>query len=199
MSTPEPRSALDETVRSAIAAGDIDGATARVLDAYGRELLTFLHAIARTPADADDAWGVLCAAIWRSLGGFEGRSSVRTWVYVLARRALIRVTRRQRKDDVPLSQASAVGRLAAELHRTSLPHLAPVRDRFGELRAQLDADDQTLLILRVDRDLSWREVAEIIAEDGDDLDRVAATARKRFERIKAQIQAMATAAGLIER
>ena len=54
------------------------GATALVPEAYGGELLAFLHAIARDAATADDAWSVLAAAIWRSLGGFAGRWSLRT-------------------------------------------------------------------------------------------------------------------------
>jgi len=197
----DPRAAVDARVLARRDAGDLDGATALVLEAYGGELLAFLHAIARDAATADDAWSVLAAAIWRSLGGFAGRSSLRTWLYVLARRAHLRVLRRARVDEVPLSQASAVGRLAAELQRSSLPHLARVRERMADLRAQLEPDDQTILILRVDRELSWREVAEVLADDGDgdDLDRLAATVRKRFERIKAQIRALATAAGLVER
>ncbi len=196
---PDPRAAADARIVAARDGGDLDGATALVLEIYGGELLAFLHAIARDPTVADDAWSVLAAAIWRSLGGFAGRSSLRTWLYVLARRAHLRVLRRQRADEVPLSQASAVGRLAADLRRSSLPHLARVRERMADLRAQLDPDDQTILILRVDRDLSWREVAEVLADDDEDLDRLAATVRKRFERIKAQIRALATAAGLVEK
>jgi len=39
----------------------------------------------------------------------------------------------------------------------------------------------------------------VLADDDEDLDRLAATVRKRFERIKAQIRALATAAGLVEK
>lgn len=180
-----------------LARGDVDAATGLVLRRWGGELYSFLYALARNPADADDAWAILGAKIWRGLPQFAGRASLRTWLYVLARRSLSRVTRRQRDGLVPLSQASELGRLAAEVRQTSLPHLAAVRDGMVALRAELPPDDQELLILRVDRELSWREVAEVLADDDPDLDKIAAAARKRFERIKARIRTLATERGLV--
>lgn len=193
-------SGADDDVLALVAVGDLDAATAVTLRRYGTELLGFLHAISKTPQDADDAWSVLSVAIWRGLPGFAARSTLRTWLYVLARRALARATRRQQRDVVPLSQASAIERMAAEVHATSMRHLGPVRDRFGELRAALDPDDQILLVLRIDRDLPWRDIAEVIATDDEaDLDKLAATLRKRFERVKIQVRALARAAGLTPR
>jgi len=188
----------ETAVLALVSRGEHEAATAAVLRRWGGELYGFLFALARNPADADDAWAVLGAKIWRSLPQFAGRSSLRTWLYVLARRSLARATRRRRDDLIPLSQASELGRLAAEIRQTSLPHLGRVRDRLADLRAELPAEDQELLILRVDRELPWRDVAEVIADDGDDLDKVAATARKRFERVKARIRELALARGLVE-
>jgi len=195
----EPRTDLDRTVQALLAADKLEDAVGTILRAFGGELLGFLYSVTRRPQDADDAFSVLSLAVWRSLPGFEWRSSLRTWLYVLARRAVSRATRGQRHDDVPLSQASAIEHLAAEVRATSLPHLAPVRDAFAELRGRLDPDDQVLIVLRIDRDLPWRDIALVLAEDGDDVDRVAASLRKRFERVKVRIRAMALEAGLIER
>lgn len=194
---PEGPSELERNVRALCTEGRVEEATGIILRTHGTELLGFLHAISRRPADADDAFGVLSAWIWRSLPAFEWRSSLRTWLYVLARRSVARVTRGQRHEDVPLSQASALQQLAAEVRATSMPQLAAVRDRFAEIRAQLEPDDQILLVLRVDRELPWREVAAVLSEEGDDLDRVAAALRKRFERVKVRIRSLAIEAGLI--
>jgi hypothetical protein len=54
-----------------------------------------------------------------------------------------------------------------------------------EIRRQLDEDDQTLLVLRVDRDLAWRDIAIVFlgeAADADAITRKAAMLRKQFER-----------------
>jgi RNA polymerase sigma-70 factor (ECF subfamily) len=59
-----------------------------------------------------------------------------------------------------------------------------VKQGVAKLRERLDPDDQTLLILRVDRDLSWREVADVMGLGEPAL-------RKRFERIKTRLREMA--------
>ena len=69
------------------------------------------------------------------------------------------------------------------------------------LRAQLSLEDQTLLMLHVDRGLPWRELAQVMrgAElEPQTLDREILLVRKRFERIKKQLRKLAVADGLLE-
>ena len=47
--------------------------------------------------DADDATQETYLAAWRSLPGFRGDSSARTWLFVIARRSAARVARRRRR------------------------------------------------------------------------------------------------------
>jgi RNA polymerase sigma-70 factor, ECF subfamily len=78
-------------------------------------------------------------------------------------------------------------------------HAAIVRwivPRVAKLRAELDPEDQTLLILRVNRQLPWRDIARIMTDEGDasdddELKRRAAALRKRFERLKEELRAKA--------
>jgi RNA polymerase sigma-70 factor, ECF subfamily len=188
---------VDQAVQNFLERGEIDAATALVLRTYGAEMLGFLHGILSADR-VDEAFSVLSFGVWRGLSAFESRSSLRTWLYVLARRAAARATRGVRRDEIPLSSASALEQLVVEVRQTSLPHLAPVRDQFAALRAKLEPEDQLLLVLRVDRELPWRDIAVVMSEDSSDaeIDRVAATLRKRFERVKAQIRSMAREAGL---
>lgn len=190
-----PHGPLEHEVHGLLAAGSVDAATAALLRALGGELLGFLRALTSNPTDADDAFSVLAIGIWRGLPGFAWRSSLRTWSYVLARRSLGRLRRGQLREEL-LSRPSAIDRVVADSHVHSLSHLDPVRDGFADLRGQLDPDDQILLVLRVDRQMPWREAAEVLAEDGEDVERLTANLRKRFERIKARIRTLARAAGL---
>ena len=48
---------------------------------------------------------------------------------------------------------------------------------------------RTLLVLRVDRRMPWRDIARVMADDGDDLERLSASLRKRFERVKERLRA----------
>ena len=54
--------------------------------------------------------------------------------------------------------------------------------------AELTAEDQTLLALRLDQELTWEEVAEVLSIEGRVID--PATLRKRYERIKARLAAI---------
>jgi hypothetical protein len=61
-----------------------------------------------------------------------------------------------------------------------------------------------LLVLRVDRAMSWKDVARVLAEiDDDDSDeavsRRAARLRKRWQSLKESIRERAIAAGLVSR
>lgn len=199
---PDDREAA---VRAAIAAARWDDAAARVLRAYGQELLEYLIATARSDADGSDAFSIFAERMWRGLPQFRGDASVRTWCYTIARRALAEVKRagpaRRAKLHAPLSDAPGLAALAADVRTRTVTFLrTAARDALAEVKDALDPEDQELLILRIDRKLAWRDVARVMAE-GDDLDdaaleRYTAALRKRFEKLKAKLRgAVARGAG----
>jgi len=68
-----------------------------------------------------------------------------------------------------------------------------MKRRLEMLREALDEDDRTLLVLRVDRRMAWRDIARVmsdvpIEDQLEDLDKLAATLRKRFERVKERLR-----------
>jgi len=69
-------------------------------------------------------------------------------------------------------------------------------DRLLKLRESLDREEQTLLILRVDKAMAWEDVAEVLRADGDPA--TPAALRKRFERLKEKLGRLAREQGLIE-
>jgi RNA polymerase sigma-70 factor (ECF subfamily) len=171
-----------------------DAATWIVLR-YGRELLTYVVAIARSETDGGEAFSQFTEDLWRGLPGFRWQSSARTWCYTVARNALFRVRRTARRGAplVALSDAPEVARAAEQVRSATITYLrTQVKDAVAELRERLDPDDQAILILRVDRKLSWLDVARALAgEDelsGAELGRRAATLRKRFGRIKSDLK-----------
>lgn len=203
MSTAEPEPVeLDAQVRALGGAGRWDDATALVLRRYGDELALYLIAIARSHDDGNDAFAQFTVDLWRGLPGFRGDASVRTWCYRLARHALARLLRAPARRRHVAMPSQALADLAAEVRSRTATYLqTEIKDRVRALREQLDPDDQTILVLRVDRDLAWRDIARVMADEGDELPepelvRRAATLRKRFERIKDELRALARAAGL---
>jgi RNA polymerase sigma-70 factor (ECF subfamily) len=76
-------------------------------------------------------------------------------------------------------------RLAQSIHSTSRASLEKDAARLARIRTQLTPEEETLLLLRIDRRLSWDEVADVLAEERRGPD--PAALRKRFERLKTKI------------
>ncbi len=175
-----------------------EAATA-ILERYGRELLEYLVAIARSETDGADAFSQFTEDVWRGLPRFRWESSARTWCYALARNALSRLRRQAHRKPgrgIALSDAPEVARLAEHVRSTTIVYLRTVvKDEVAALRRQLSPDDQAILILRIDRRLPWLDVARALADEGEtpdaaELRKRSAALRKRFERIKADLRAL---------
>jgi RNA polymerase sigma factor (sigma-70 family) len=87
-------------------AGDGE-AFGQLLDPYRRELQVHCYRILGSAQDAEDALQETLLAAWQGLGGFQGRASIRTWLYRIATsRCLnaLRSARRRPKMDWPILQ-----------------------------------------------------------------------------------------------
>lgn len=202
---PPERRALDEELNALCARGDFESAATRTIQGYGPELLGFLAALVRDVGTAQEIFSVLCEDIWRGLPAFERRASIRTWAYTLARHAAHRFWRRELKRAAhhqPLDDGSLASRAAAQVRTSTEPWLrTATRDRLTELREALPVEDQMILILRVDKQLNWDELAFVLHEgaplDAADRKREAARLRKRFQLVKDRLREQARREGLL--
>jgi RNA polymerase sigma-70 factor (ECF subfamily) len=171
-----------------------DAAATQIIQRYGRELLEYLVAIARSEADGADAFSQFTLDLWKGLPRFRWQASARTWCYTLARHALARVRRdpaRRPGRAIALTDAPEVAKAAEQIRTSTINYLrTEVKDKVAALRDELSSEDQAILILRIDRKLEWRDVARALAdeEDGEltdaEITKRSAALRKRFERIK---------------
>ncbi|MBX3188974.1 MAG: sigma-70 family RNA polymerase sigma factor [Labilithrix sp.] len=202
------REEQEARIRDLVKGGAVDEAATAGIRAFGGEIFGLIYAIHRDEADADEVFSIWCERFWRGLPTFQFRSSFRTWAYTIARNASrdhLKMERRRERRQTPLDQfpASAVAEEVRTATRTYLRSAA--RDRFTELRSTLDADDQQLLILRVDRQLAWNELARVFLanddeEPGDDaIEREAARLRKRFQLVKAKLYELGKREGLVSK
>jgi RNA polymerase sigma-70 factor, ECF subfamily len=186
---------LDQRVAELVARGLLDEATTLLLEAVGPEILGYLRAVIRDEDAAHDAFSLFSESVWKGLAGFRGESSLRVWCYRIALRSALTLKRDpylRRRNRLETTMAS---RLAGRIFATT----AIEREREGNvldrLRASLDEEEQTLLTLRLDRKMSWREVAEVFAEDGVPVEEAAL--RKRYERLKEKLERAARDEGLV--
>jgi RNA polymerase sigma-70 factor (ECF subfamily) len=188
----------EHAIRDAAAAGRLGDAATLGLGLYGGELLGYLVAIARDEVAAGEVFSMLAEDLWRGLAKFRWECTFRTWAYGLARSALSRYRRDAYRRRAVALEDSPYAEQVAKLRSTTATYLrTETKDKIARLRAELEPDDQTLLILRINRNLGWREIARVFAEadgEGDvELDRRAAALRKRFERLKTEIKKRASA------
>jgi RNA polymerase sigma-70 factor (ECF subfamily) len=192
----------DAAIRSAWAAGDMDRAVSLTIAQLGPEIAGFLSGTLEQVA-ADDALSLFYERVWLSLPRFEWRCSLRTWAYLVARRAsidVLRVEGRRRRREQPLPDSVLA---MAERVRTATSPLfkTPGRTALARLRDELPADDRTLLVLRVDRGMSFEELARVFLEGEsfgeEELHREAARLRQRYHLVKRRLRERARAAGLL--
>jgi RNA polymerase sigma-70 factor (ECF subfamily) len=195
----EGRSEAESQVQGLCDAGDLRAAVTLAIEAYGPEILGYLLAVTRDETDANDAFALFAEDLWRGLESFRWEASLRTWSYTLARHALHRVRRdphRRADRRIPLSRSPEVYDVAERVRtQTSLYLRTEVKDQVAALRDEMDPEDQTLFILRINRKMAWSDIAQIMSEDAetdvadeDELKRTAARLRKRFERAKEQLK-----------
>jgi RNA polymerase sigma-70 factor (ECF subfamily) len=183
------RSESENEIRRLIEEGDVAAATTRAIRLYGPEVLGLLVAVLRDEDDASDVFAEVSAHVWRDLPAFRWESSLRTWMYIVARHRLLAFRDRRDQRLVPLSR-SPIDDVVQEVRTTTALHLrSEVKQAVTLLREQLDPDDRMMLILRIDRALSWREVADVMGVAEPAL-------RKRFERVKTRLRDLAREHGI---
>jgi RNA polymerase sigma-70 factor (ECF subfamily) len=206
VTSPDERDALEARIRILCESGDRKQAATVLLEGYGREVLGFLVTRLRDRDAAGEVFSQFAEDVWRGLDGFRWQCTARVWCYTLARHAASRYigdARRRRGRAVPLSHAGPLSQVAEKIRTATLTAArTETRTRIAQLRESLPVDDQTLLILRVNRKLGWKEIALVMLHEGEApadgvLEKEAVRLRKRYQLAKDKLRQMAVEQGLI--
>ncbi len=87
-------------------AGD-EHAFARLTETHRRALHAHCYRMLGSVTDAEDALQEALLRAWRGLESFEGRSSLRSWLYAIATNACLRAIERRPKRVLPIDYAPA--------------------------------------------------------------------------------------------
>src|SRR3954451_3246476 len=159
---------------------------ARLVESHRGELRNHCRRMLRSPEDAEDALQETLIRAWRGLPGFEGRGSVRSWLYRIATNEALDTIRRRRKGIVPIdggeSQVGMIDSLVDERRSTE--------DRYEDREAAefaleavtrlLSARQRSVLVLRDVLGFS-------AAETADRLDPTVAAVNSALQRARATI------------
>jgi RNA polymerase sigma-70 factor, ECF subfamily len=199
------RAAFEAQIRARCETGDKQAGATLLLDGYGREIFGFLISRLRDHDAASEVFSRFSEDLWRGLDGFRWQCSLRAWSYTLARHAAshyIQELQRRRAHFAQLSSAGPLSEVAAKVRTATLASArSESKSQLVRLRESLPLDDQTLLILRINRGLAWTEIAQVMLHKGEVVERgvlekEAVRLRQRYQVAKKKLQGMAREAGL---
>ena len=110
-----------------------EGAFLALVEAHRAELHAHCYRMLASYHDAEDAVQDALLRAWRALPGFEGRSTLRAWLYKIATNAALDVAKRRSRRELPVSYGSPVaagGSPGAPLAETTW--IEPYPDRLLE-------------------------------------------------------------------
>ncbi|MDB4975426.1 MAG: polymerase, sigma-24 subunit, subfamily protein [Myxococcaceae bacterium] len=198
--------ATEDLVRRAFEEGDHGRAATAVIEHYGPDVLGFLVARLGSRMRAAEVFSIFSEDLWAGLPGFRWECSMRGFAYAVARNAATRylvAEGKRQKRSVNLD-TSGWARHVERVQTRTQPYLqTPFQDAVRALRARLPPDDQTLLLLRIGRNLPWRELAIVFRDPSEplseaQLERESARLRKRFSLATARLKELARAEGWLE-
>jgi RNA polymerase sigma-70 factor, ECF subfamily len=190
------RKKLEEEVRDLCQRGEVGQAVERVLQGHGTEVQRVMSGILRDEVRVQDAYSIFCERLLKGLPGFRGEGQLWMWLYRMARNSCLQLLKSPAGREMPVSDSQFPDQAQQERSQTPPWQQAAMKERFRTLRESLQPQERMLLTLRLDQQLSWREVAQQMADSQgplteEALNRRATTLRQQFQRAKARLHALA--------
>jgi RNA polymerase sigma-70 factor (ECF subfamily) len=155
-----PRGDRDDAVVAAARAGD-EAAFARLVERHRRELRAHCYRMVGSVDEAEDLVQETFLRAWRHIGGFEGRSTLRAWLYRIATNACLdaldgRARRVLPQDLEPATTEPGSGPTAAAMvARADVSWLQPLPDHLWEPAADRDEEPEAVAVRRETIELAF--------------------------------------------
>jgi len=156
------RDRAERRILSALREGRREAYEAVIATHYA-SVYRFLLFLTREASQAEDLTQEVFTTAWQALDRFEGRASLRTWLHRIAYNTHIDAQRRQGRRTAgvePLGQRRTEAASDPMSQAVATEEIARVREAL----ARLEVDDRAVLILHYIEGLSYREMADVLAQ-----------------------------------
>ena len=116
----------------------------RQLEQHRRELTAYCYRMLASPFEAEDAVQETLLRAWKSLDRFEGRSSLRSWLYRIATNVCLDLLEGKERRARPMDLGPAGEPVIENLHTPEVPWLQPVPDSLVADPAEAVASRETI-------------------------------------------------------
>ncbi|MCE9579271.1 MAG: RNA polymerase sigma factor [Deltaproteobacteria bacterium] len=166
---PKPVDDPDREVRARIDAGDASGALRLLMQRHGAAIYRFCREALRDDALAADVQQQVFVEAYRDLARFRGQSSVRTWLFGIARHRCLdaakgrrRWTQRFKNDagDEPVDPRPTAGDRIDDVR---------LRTALNECLDEIGEHIRTAVLLRYQQGFSYEDMASVCREKANTL------------------------------
>lgn len=138
-----------------------DRAFSELLDIYQERIYWHIRKIVLTHENANDVLQNTFVRVYRNIGGFEGKSSLLTWIFRIAYNESLRFLEKEKKRKyTPLDDVS--GRQLENLKQSEYFDGDKLHEKLLEIVEGLTEKQRRVFQLKYFDDLNFREISEIL-------------------------------------
>jgi len=158
----EPEPALEDELAAAIARRDDRRAIALIDASHGAALYRFIRTTVRRDDVADDLYQMTLVEAYRDLHAFAGRSSVRTWLFAIARHRCLDSRKMAKRREARFTSGEQLPEPAdpapAADQRLSDAQLVAALEHCLD---ELDPETRMVLVMRFTEGFAYDDIARI--------------------------------------
>ena len=148
-------SASQDHAAVAVARSDDQAAFAALTEQHRRELQVHCYRMLGSFEESEDLVQETFLRAWRGRDSFQGRSTLRAWLYRIATNACLDHLRQRQRRPVPRDPAAALARSVATMPRAEIPWLQPFPDALLEPAAPRDDEPDAAVVAKETIELAF--------------------------------------------
>lgn len=149
--------------------GDLAGAVRLLMKRYGTGMYRYCREELRDGALADDVHQQVFIEALRDLPRFQRRSTVRVWLFAIARHRVLDAAKKRRLDKACVEDAATLEIPGDDPSADEALDDARLHQALAAAITELPADVRTALLLRYQQGFSFAEMAKICEEQASTL------------------------------